>query len=68
MKRVVQDLGNEAFIAPAEPEAAAATERDWKCRFVSCRMPATHMVTMLDEGSGEVVESYIVCFIHAEES
>lgn len=65
-KRVVQDLGHEALIAPVDPEVAAATEKDWKCHFKNCRMPATHMVSILDDNN-RIVNSFIACPIHAED-
>jgi hypothetical protein len=60
MKRVVQDLGNEALMPPVDPEVMAATEKDWKCHFNNCRMPATHVVTFLDENN-HIVNSFLVC-------
>lgn len=65
-KTVVQDLGNEALIAPVDPEVAAATELDWKCLMHNCRMPATHMVSLLDDDD-RIVNHFLVCPIHADE-
>lgn len=65
-KRVVQDLGNEAMMPPVDPERMAATEKDWKCHFAGCRMPATHMVSILDDDN-RIVNSFIACPVHAED-
>lgn len=64
-QRIVQDLGNEAMMPPIDPDAMARTEADWKCRFSNCRLPATHIVSILDDDN-RIAESYIVCMIHAE--